>query len=203
MVGERWALDKAALAVLLNALHPDPATAASEYERLRRRLVRYFSLHGIARGAEAADEAFDRLAKRLSQGESIQRIEPYLAGIARMLVLEERQRMHRQQDALRELQSADAPRSEHEPMLEALERCLQELPHDARELLRRYYAGEGGERMRDRESMARELGLTANSLRNRVLRLREKLERAVRARLAAERERDVHPFGLSSTQEGD
>lgn len=198
----RWELDRTALTALLAALHPDPTAAAREYERLRSRLVRYFALQGVGRAAEAADEAFNRLARRLAEGESVRKVEPYLAGIARLLVFEERQRMRREQAALGQLASADAPAPEDDRTLRALEQCLRELPDDARELLRRYYSGEGGARIRDREAMAGELGLTANSLRNRVLRLREKLEKTVRERMARDDGRDIPPADDRSTSGG-
>lgn len=187
-----WRLERSAFARLLEALHPDAATASQEYERLRRRLIRLFALNGMARADEAADEAFNRLARRLSEGEQIRHIEAYLAGIARLLVLEERQRASREYTAmvrLAEPEAAEASDDEH--LLELLERCLQELPPQSRQLLARYYAHDGGQRMRERDALARELGLSPNSLRNRVLRLRQKLERAFRAALEAADARDV------------
>ena len=42
---------------------PDRETASREYERLRLRLIRFFSLHRIIRAEDLADEAFNRLAR--------------------------------------------------------------------------------------------------------------------------------------------
>jgi DNA-directed RNA polymerase specialized sigma24 family protein len=198
----RWQLDQSAFAALLAALHPDPAVAAREYERLRRRLVRFFALHGIQRAAEAADEAFNRLAKRLSGGEVIHKLEPYLAGIARLVALEERQSLQRERQALLDLTVEDPPPGEEERMLAALEHCVRELPEGSGELLRRYYGGAGSARTREREAMARELGLSANSLRNRILRLRQKLERSVRERLERDEPRDDRPPRPTSGKSG-
>jgi DNA-directed RNA polymerase specialized sigma24 family protein len=188
-VTRRWELDTEAFQALLRALDPEPQRSAREYERLRSRLVRYFRLHGVAHPLEASDEAFNRLAKRLSEGEPVVNIEAYLAGIARLVMLEERQKTQREQQMLMRLVPSDAP-AEDEPMLQALEAALAELPEATRELMARYYLGRGRARMRAREALAHELGLSANTLRNRVLRLRRRLEQAVRARLG-EDERDV------------
>lgn len=178
----RWHLDGSAFATLLRTLHPDRAVAAREYERLRRRLMRYFSLNGVARTAEAADEAFDRLAMRLSQGTHVLKVEAFLAGVARLLVLEERRRLERERRMLYQcVPDIDEHVDDRERFLHALEACLSELPRQSRELLRRYYC-EGGA-LREREALAQELGLSANTLRNRILRLRRRLERAVRQRL--------------------
>lgn len=182
-----WRLERSAFATLLGALHRDPAAASREYERLRRRLIRFFSLHGVARPEEATDEAFNRLAKRLSEGEEVRKAESYLAGIARLLLLEVRQRSQREREAMLRLAGAeDSGPGDDERMLQVLERCLLELPEESRELLKRYYESDGGRRVRAREALARELGLSPNSLRNRVLRLRRTLERAFRERLQEE-----------------
>ena len=183
----RWQLDEWAFKTLLSALAADGAGAAHEYERLRQRLVRYFGLHGVPQAAEATDEAFNRLAKRLSEGEPIQNLEAYLAGIARLVMLEERQRLTRERQILLRLvpEGTDNEEEGDEVLLAALESCLLELPEAIRAQLTRYYAQRGLERVRAREALARELGVSQNSLRNRMLRLRQRLERAVRIRLDA------------------
>lgn len=196
----RWQLDRAAFAALLSALHANQAVAAREYERLRSKLVRYFAINGIARAAEATDEAFNRLARRLSQGEAVRTLEAYLAGIARLVVLEERQRQQRERRMVNEWVAVQEPSQDDEQVLEVLESCLRELPQATRELLSRYYTGDGGARARAREALARDLGLSGNSLRNRVLRLRQKLERQVRARMN-EASRDERPLDDTLTEE--
>ena len=196
----RWQLNEGAFKALVHALHTDPAEAAREYERLRRRLVRYFALHGVARGADATDEAFNRLAKRLSEGESIQNLEAYLAGIARLVMLEERQRVNRERQMLMRLVPPAGLNEEEDPLLPALERCLDGLPAQTLAVLTRYYVGRGVERIRARERLARELGLSQNSLRNRMLRLRRRLEHAVQVQLG-EGAREGAPLGSRVDEE--
>ncbi len=204
----RWQLDEGALRALLRTLDTDPARAALEYERLRARLARYFSLHGVPHPFEATDEAFNRMARRLSEGEVVLNVEAYLAGIARLVMLEERRKLHRERAALASLlgpEGSDAPPQADPLMREdslrmAFEAGLAELPQDARQMLTDYYSGGGSERMRAREAMVRRLGLSIHSLRNRMLRLRQRLERAVRLRLG-EAERDVPPGADTNTQE--
>ncbi len=186
----RWQLNEPAFAALLRALDSDRVQAGRKYERFRRRLSRYFALHGVPHPLEAGDEAFNRLAKRLSEGEPVLNLEAYLAGIARLVMLEERQKLNRERQMLSQLMTPEAAAEEDDSVLLALESCLAELPVGARTLITGYYAGRGRERMRTRERIARELGLSANALRNRVLRLRQSLEQAVSARLK-EAVRDV------------
>lgn len=201
--GGGWRLERSAFARLLEALHRDPTAASREYERLRQRLMRFFALQGIARREEAADEAFNRLAKRLSEGEDVRNVESYLAGIARLLTLEERQRTQREREAMRRLTETEPDTGDDESMLQALDQCLLELPEESRQLLRRYYASDGGRRVREREALARELGLSPNTLRNRILRLRQKLEQAFRARLEGGAPRDAGGANDTSSREED
>ncbi len=197
-----WQLDATALRALLGALDADPGHAAREYERLRRRLVRYFGLHGLPHPFDAVDEAFNRLAKRLGEGEPVRNVEAYLAGIARLVMLEQRQKLARERQMLLRLVDSPPPNEEDDRMLRALEGCLGELSEESRALLTRYYVARGMERIRARERIARELGVSANSLRNRMLRLRQRLERAVRARLG-ESERDGLPADDTLNEEND
>jgi DNA-directed RNA polymerase specialized sigma24 family protein len=57
-------------------------------------------------------------------------------------------------------------------MFDAVERCLSTLPESSRDLIARYYCGE-------RAALAGELGISLNTLRNRALRIREKLYECV------------------------
>lgn len=195
----RWQLDAPAFAALLRALASDAPQAAREYERLHLRLQRYFALHGVAHPLEASDEAFNRLAKRLSEGERLVNLEAYLAGIARLVMLEERQKARRERQMLVRLVTPESP-AEDDPLLPALESALAELPEAAREIMARYYLGRGRERTRSREAIAQELGVSTNTLRNRVLRLRRRLEHAVRVRLGTA-ERDVPGTGTTMDEE--
>ncbi len=197
-----WQLERSALTRLLEALDRDAGAAALEYERLRQRLIRLFTINGIERTEDAADEAFNRLARRLTEGEEVRNVASYLAGIARLIVLEERLRARREREAMLHLAPSEEPGpGDEERKLRILERCLLGLAPESRELLKRYYGSDGGRRVRERDALARELGLSPNSLRNRVLRLRRRLEEAFRERLRAGDPRDAGGPDDTSWQE--
>ena len=65
------------LAGLLSRLHPDPAEAAVLYEQIRRRLIRMFAWRGCGQAEDLADETFDRVARRLLEGATIDTPDPY------------------------------------------------------------------------------------------------------------------------------
>jgi DNA-directed RNA polymerase specialized sigma24 family protein len=170
-------LDKASFEALLSALHADRDEAGESYERLRQRMVRFFKLHGVSFPDDLADQALDRLARKLNEGEAVRNRPGYLAGIARLILLEERSRARRERETLGRAQADQGPSSEQETGWEAVEQCLQLLPAESRELIQQYYSAAGRVRSDGRGRMAKELGISLNALRNRALRIRRELQK--------------------------
>jgi DNA-directed RNA polymerase specialized sigma24 family protein len=187
---------------LLRALHPDRHAASEEYERLRIRLVRFFDWQGALEPERLADISLDRLAMKLERGEQILDLRNYLHGIARMVLREWRNQRQRQEmllDRNTRGMSEAAPAPENEELLEALEQTLAELPPPQRSLMLRYYsASSHAEQVELRIRMAREIGISANALRNRMLRLRIDLERSTIQKLTrAKKIGDDRPQSLT------
>jgi DNA-directed RNA polymerase specialized sigma24 family protein len=181
------AADAAALAALLQRLRREGEPGAA-YEALRRRLLRFFRLHAPAQAEELADVALDRLARRLDEGVEVAQVASYVLGIARLVALEARAKERRRQSA----EDGDWPAEDEESVQEraqderdaaALSACLEEAGADARGLILDYYGADGAERIRVRQRLAGRLGVSLNALRNRALRLRERLEACLRERL--------------------
>lgn len=183
--------DAAALAALLQRLQRDGEPGAA-YETLRRRLLRFFRLHAPAQAEELADIALDRLARRLDEGVEVARVASYVLGIARLVALEARAKERRHQHAEdgddwpAEDEASVQERAQDERDAAALSACLEEAGAPARELILDYYGADGGERIRVRQRLASRLGVSLNALRNRALRLRERLEACLRERLRRE-----------------
>lgn len=185
----QWALSSEAFAGLLAALHPDRDQAALRYEDLRTRLVRVFIWEHAIDPEALADDALTRLARRIEEGEQIQNIPAFLNGIARNLLKEESNRRHRLEPL------TDLPAPVANPELErrhaALDNCLSSWEPDKRQLLMAYYQGDQSARIQNRQHLAARMGLELNALRNRALRLRERLEACIKKQL----ERDTsQPF---------
>jgi DNA-directed RNA polymerase specialized sigma24 family protein len=183
----QWALSADTFARLLAALHPDREQAGLRYEELRVRLVRVFLWEHAVDPEALADEALTRLARRLDEGEVIQSIPAFLNGIARNLLKEEANRRQR----IQPLTDVPAPPadSEIERRHEALEACLRTWDADKRRILLAYYQGDQSARILNRQRLAAQLGLELNALRNRALRLRDRLEACIRRQL----DRDTSP----------
>lgn len=169
------------LARLLVRLDADAERAGEEYERLRRTLVRFFDWRGVSPPDECADEAIDRLALRLQDGVAVDDVRRYAHGIARMILLERRRAPACDPLDLESTTGLPAPAPEDDARAhDCLDSCLAALPAESRSFVLDYYRGERGARIANRRRLAGELGLSDSALRNRVQRLRDRLEGCVR-----------------------
>ncbi len=158
----------------LRATHSDEVGSAYEY--VRHRLLQFFRRRQSAHAEELADETFNRMERKLSDGTAIQDPERYLLGVARLLwaeTIRQERSCRLQLAALVGAEPEDSAGAEKERDLR--ERCLGELPAEDLDLLVRYYVGSGQERIRRRQALARERGTSINHLRVRVHRLRNQI----------------------------
>ena len=158
-------------------LSPDPDEGGRLYEELRARLIRYFRLRGLNNGDEGADEALDRVMRRLHEGEAIEDYIRYSYGVARLVAIE----MLRNQKSVSldmstfvDVTQGDEADGE-DPRLDALRGCLQNLDDSSRGLLLEYFSI-GSRRLHERDRLARRYGLNINSLRLRVFRMKGRLK---------------------------
>ena len=166
----RWELSSEAWEALMAALAPDRDLAGYKYEELRRRLIDLFAWEGCDLPDRLADEALNRLARKLAEGVDIPHLDRYVFGIARFLIQEDIRARRGRQAALYEFPGLNPAGSEG--TLGMLEECLAGLQDANRRLIERYYA-------EDRTVIARELGISLNALRNRAMRIREELFQCV------------------------
>lgn len=186
----RWSLTREAFDRLLQELGSEPEAAAREYETLRKRLIAFFDWRGAEAPEALADEALDRVARKLEQHEAIENLRAYLFGVARNVWREAEKRRARARiavDALPRPVWNDTPEADEEG-IGHLGRCLQELPDDARALIVGYYQGAGKAHLAERKLLAQRLGITYATLKTRAHRIRARLEECLRARLAGRRD---------------
>ena len=180
MRSEKWSLTQEAFNGLLSSLAPDRDVAARRYLEVRKNLVRLFEWRGCSTPEEYADEAINRCAKKIGEGEQIRDVATYCIGIARMLLLEmsrERPKEARSLDQAPEPHTLPTePGTDPERGVECLRRCLAELSPENRDLILNYYQGDKGEKIKNRKGLTELFGIPANTLRMRALRLREKLQ---------------------------
>ncbi len=175
------------LRALLAALSKDPEDAGNLYEALRRKLILFFTWERCLFPEELADEALARLARRLEQGEPISDLNRYVLGVARLIAKESHREMQRRRPMPGDLPAPAAPKEDDE-VPRALDECLRGLAREERDLILRYYEGDQRTKIENRERLAAERNLSLNALRNRALRLRDRLERCVRQRIKKDRD---------------
>lgn len=181
---DRWALTPEALESLLDFLGPDRESAGRQYEQIRVRLARIFEWRGCAHPEELVDETMNRVAHKLADGVVVQADDPfrYFCGVAFMIFKELLRGKRREREALAEIRHLPPPPPEQEDeRMGCLRSCMETLPQVQRDLMLRYYTGEGGERIERRRKLAKELGKPMNALRIQAFRLRGKLEECVRS----------------------
>lgn len=83
-----WRFNTASFDKLLAEFDADRNSTGSAYEQLRLRLIHYFDWHGCAFPEELTAETFDRVARRLAEGEIIMDLQGHCFGIAQKLFLE-------------------------------------------------------------------------------------------------------------------
>jgi DNA-directed RNA polymerase specialized sigma24 family protein len=183
----RGALSQESFDALLVLLGPERDRAGERYEAVRARLLRFFTWRGAAAPEELTDETFDRVCRKVAEGEPIRPndAERYFLGVARN-VLREAWDLARRRGVREELNDAtlaaqpSPPAAEEDPALTCLERCLGALPLETRALVLLYYEAEGGAKIDQRRSLASRMGIGVNALRIRLHRLRGRLESCVR-----------------------
>jgi DNA-directed RNA polymerase specialized sigma24 family protein len=179
-------LTKEGFEALLAQLDPDDRDRAARlYEEIRRRLIRLFEWRGCEDPEDLADETINRVARRIAEGVKLRSSDPYgyFCGVAHLVYKETLRQSARQRRALESggwpppqpVPEADNPR------LECLRRCLADLAGNERDLVLRYHQGE--DNIRNRQTLAHEMGIELNALRIRVHRVRRKLEDCVHKHL--------------------
>lgn len=177
-----WTLTQEAFDKLLITLGGDRESGSEKYLEIRNNLTRFFEWRGCSFPEDHADETINRLAKKIDEGEEIQNPAGYAMGVARLVLLEILKGRQREQSALNEIGAAGdvyVEPDEGEDRLQCLQKCLQTLSPENRELILQYYQGEKGEKIQNRKKLLERLGVPVNTLRMRALRLRERLQTCV------------------------
>lgn len=183
LASSEWSLTQKGFARLLHSLDGDLGQAADKYEKLRQGLVRFFDWRGARSPEDCVDITFDRVAKRLDAGETIEDVSSYCRGVARLVLLEDlrapERRMTEFEEARGQVWRHEGEGESDTLLAECLDRCLATLPESNRTLILRYYSEQKRRKIDDRAAMATELGVPQSALRSRAQRIRNALEKCV------------------------
>jgi DNA-directed RNA polymerase specialized sigma24 family protein len=184
---EEPAITQLAFTRLLAWLDDGVHSNGERYLEMRRRLVSYFDRRNRPTAEELADETLNRVARTLAQTGAIATKPParYCYVVAKFVLLEDlrRERRHVPLDETWHVDSAkpaarvgpDSGVMLKEQRLDCLDRCLQELKPEQRELIVEYYADDRRQKIERRRELATRLGITMNALGIRAFRIRDGL----------------------------
>jgi DNA-directed RNA polymerase specialized sigma24 family protein len=179
---KNWIPTKESFDRLLACLDEDRERAGEMYISIRARLVKFFEWRGSETPDDNADETINRVTRKVYEGESIQNVQSYFYGVARMLFMETLKEQQKQRQALDHLSPPIQfveDRTETEERITCFESCLSRLPDESRQLIVSYYEGDRRAKIERRKVLAEQLKIPLNALRIRVHRIRMQLEQCV------------------------
>ena len=149
---------------------------------MKSRLIALFEWRGCAGAEDLADETLNRVARRLQEGAAVRSPsgESYVFGVDQRVFQEELGKDRRVEAEAGEIEGLVALEvGEPGPLQRCFERCLAGLPAADRRLLLRYHDLQHGGQ--GRKMLSDELGVSLNTLRIRVYRIRRRLQESVEA----------------------
>jgi|SRR5215213_3762267 len=170
---------------ILTWLNPDRDVAATMYVQLRHDLAKIFAFRGCTDPEGLTDEVFDRVAKKVHEVRATYIGDPrlYFRAVANNLVKEYLKRAKNQvsleEPELPEPTTTESDEDDAENMEECLRSCLQKLSADKRKLIVDYYAKEKQAKIDHRSELAQEFGISIETLRVKVYRIRVSLQECI------------------------
>ena len=171
-----WELSQEAFDALLAWLDSDRDQAALKYERIRASLIKIFTGRGCVEPEDLADETINRVTSKLKEIEKEFHGDPalYFYRVANYVFME-----HLRKKLPQALPPPTNDPDQIELEYSCLERCIERLSKENRDLLLRYHGAEGRTDTDHRRALAEELGIGPNALRIRAYRIRMTLKECV------------------------
>jgi DNA-directed RNA polymerase specialized sigma24 family protein len=169
---------------LLGLFDADREQAGVKYELLRQRLLKFFEWRNCEMPEELTDIVFDRVLKKIGEGEQIQQITAFASTVAQFVFKEYLRSNERQNQLIEdapEVQNIKAKESEIvdefvELRQNCFEKCLAEFDAENRKFIIAYYTTDEKTMIAARKKLAEELNLNLNTIRIKACRLKSKLE---------------------------
>lgn len=176
---------------ILAWLDPDREVAGAIYVQLCHDLAQIFTWNRCSDPEGLTDEVIDRVSRKVHEVRRNYMGDPrrYFYGVARNLIKEIRSKA-KDQVPLEDIEVAganpamDTDEEMAEMREECLDSCLASLSPEKRELILNYYAKDGQAKIKHRMKLAHQLGISLQTLRVRVHRIRLELQQCIERCLA-------------------
>ena len=162
----------------LHWLSPNDQQAVHEYLSVRKRLVRFFVHKGCDDPDALFDETVDIVVGKIEACLDCSNPLGYCYGVARNVWRKYMRGLQRTEPIDTDPASFSPPEQYREQELQCLERCVDRLSPDDREIVTQYHRNHGRNKIDARKTLASELG-GPNALRVRVCRIRKILRDCV------------------------
>jgi len=184
------AIPPESFAEILAWLDPDSEVAGTMYVQLYHDLAKIFRARGCSDPEGLTDEVFDRVAKKVHEVRPTYEGNPkfYFLGVANNVVKENLKKVKTQvplnDDELSKTIETKTEEDDTVEMQECLQSCLPKLSPENRKLIVAYYAKEKQAKIDNRSELAQQLGITVETLRVKVYRIRLSLQKCIERCLA-------------------
>lgn len=167
---------------ILTWFSSDRELAGEMYVQLRQDLVRIFVWRKCPDPEGLTDEVFDRVARKVHLVRPTYEGDPrlYFRAVANNLAKETFKKIgtHVPLDDV-DLPNQPGTSEEAEAIDACLQRCLRKLSVERRELILAYYAKDKQAKIDHRQKLAQRFGISLETLRVKVYRIRESLEKCI------------------------
>lgn len=162
--------------IFLRWLNSDPEIAGREYERLRFRLITFFTSRRCLYADELADVCLNRTARKISQlnAETVENKVAYIYSIAKFVYLESL----RKENFFLELEDkyfTPKPIEEEDFSGKCLDKCLENLGVEQQKFILDYFSESKAQKIALHKKTAQEMEISQAALRMKASRIKQKL----------------------------
>lgn len=168
--------------MFLKWLDPVLEKAGEEYERIRFRLITFFSHRNCLFPEDLSDETINRVILKVSE-EPIENKLAFCFGVAKNVYLESlrKEKTHLNVD---DIDPVAPPPAEAEFSDDCLNKCLADLPPENRALILDYFSEDKQAKIESHKKLSESLKTTQTALRMKVVRIKQKLKVCLRECMA-------------------
>ncbi len=178
-----WVLTQEAFDAFLKWLSPDRDDAAAQYEKIHRKLIKIFNFKGCDSSEILADETINRVIERVFRSVGSGETFPiqFIYGVAKIIHLEyisnPKNFILDINPDLAETSITETEFFGDDDMQTCMKFCLESLKQTDSELIINYFSVSKESKLAERELICKKRGESMNSLRVKISRIRQKLQK--------------------------